>query len=319
MQSFLDAASCRGDDLALHQGIHGSLLTASIKWRIEHRPGFGRTLVAAEDLPAGALVFSESPLVAARETTVGAHTLRGGIPAVAIALMCASPSADGLASLLQQQARTAPTAADLEAICPASVTSDVELRSRLKRRVEGSRSIDDWAVEVLAALKSSPEGMTRDDGSTVAFDLPMVTRCLGVASVNAHGAGNGYEGDHLSRGVLGLLCSMMEHSCDPTTDVSFASESSGSVVSLHTRREVPAGAALSITYVRPELARDERRRILLVQHGFVCRCARCEAADEGPPALSLESFTPTTASELAEELCIPLEMAEEMLRDRESD
>lgn len=78
-----------------------------------------------------------------------------------------------------------------------------------------------------------------------------------------------------SRGVLGLLASMMEHSCKPSAAVSIAPVSEGSVITLRTKRDVYAGEKLSICYVDFDAPVDERRRQLEFQHNFLCQCERC--------------------------------------------
>jgi hypothetical protein len=87
-------------------------------------------------------------------------------------------------------------------------------------------------------------------------------------------------------------CAQMEHSCDPSARVSVAPESLGNVVSLTTRRDVRAGEALSIAYVCSEWPRVERRHTLLCQHGFVCRCPRCETEGALQETERLEPFFP---------------------------
>ena len=94
---------------------------------------------------------------------------------------------------------------------------------------------------------------------------------LGVASVNVHGRSDP------PRGVLGLLASLMEHSCSPSARADVGSAAEGSVVTLRTTRVVRAGESLSIAYVARDAPVDERRRQLRLQHGFVCACERCVA------------------------------------------
>ena len=105
--SFLTASSYRASDVELLQVIHRTVLVDDVEqptWRIEHRPNVGRTLVAATFLRADTIVFRERPLIAARATNYGDKCLRGGVPAVALALMQQPP--DGPAKLLQQPRRT---------------------------------------------------------------------------------------------------------------------------------------------------------------------------------------------------------------------
>ena len=104
---------------------------------------------------------------------------------------------------------------------------------------------------------------------------------LGVASVNMHSCPPHPKqtgGPVLERGVLGLLCSMMEHDCQPSACTDVATGADGSaVLTLRTTRAVRAGERLSITYVPTGTPVDERRRQLRLLHGFVCACERCVA------------------------------------------
>ena len=76
---------------------------------------------------------------------------------------------------------------------------------------------------------------------------------------------------------MGLLSSMMEHDCEPSARVDIAPPAQGNTLTLRTVREVALGEVLSICYVAYDLQTDERRRQLLFQHGFHCKCKRCEA------------------------------------------
>ena len=80
-----------------------------------------------------------------------------------------------------------------------------------------------------------------------------------------------------TRGVMGLLASMMEHCCEPSARIDVAPEARGSALTLSTVRDVAPGESLSICYVGYHLPTAERRRLLRFQHGFVCECARCAA------------------------------------------
>ena len=59
-------------------------------------------------------------------------------------------------------------------------------------------------------------------------------------------------------GVLGVLASMMEHSCAPTCELEVAIPRQGSVITLRTIADVEAGQALSISYVGLNLPTAER-------------------------------------------------------------
>ena len=307
-------ASCSSTtdkDAALLAAIRARLVDAAElenNWRLEDRPGIGRTLVAARFLPAGTLVFREQPLVVATATNAGDHALRGGVPAVALALMCLPPN--GPASLLQQPRRTPITVEEMTAVSPAEAAVDEELRLQLERRIERASDLDSWVREVLSALNRRGVVMTREDGSVVPRNIPLLRWALGVASVNSHGAGRGFDDSNdATRGVLGLLCSMMEHSCVPSSSVYFAPEDQGSVVSLRARRDILPNEALSIAYVCPEWTCAERRRVLLIQHGFVCGCPRCveDAALEVAPEARLEPFLPMIIARAARQQGSPLD------------
>lgn len=80
--------------------------------------------------------------------------------------------------------------------------------------------------------------------------------------------------------VLGILSSMMEHSCEPSAIVEIGGSGGGSstssiMLTLRTTRAVAPGESLSICYVGYDLVKEERRRRLLFQHGFKCVCKRC--------------------------------------------
>jgi len=108
-----------------------------------------------------------------------------------------------------------------------------------------------------------------------AHDLRRARHCLGVASINVHSA------PRPTRGVLGVLSSMMEHCCSPSAMVTVGTEAGdGSLLSLRTLRHVPAGAALSISYVVGYQPTATRQQQLQQQHGFTCGCARCEEEPE---------------------------------------
>ena len=212
-------------------------------WRISQRAGVGRYLVAARDLSAGEVVFSERPIVVASPDPSGERAMRGEMAAVAIELL--KQPAGSPAHLLQE----------------ADFSQDTDGSS--------AGSMRSWTLGMLRALKVQPP-MVAADGSRVACTEEAVSWALGVASVNVHGAKSP------ERGVLGLLASMMEHDCSPSTLTDFGPSEEGSIVTLRTRRKVNAGESLSITYVAEHEPVVERRKQLRLQHGFVCACKRCE-------------------------------------------
>lgn len=205
-------------------------------WRLQTDSTVGRHLVAARDIPAGALVFRESPLVVA-------HAGPGDDMLVAVAMALVQSTSHATARLLQE---------------PVLSDSDTE-------------SFQTWAHKMYARHVLDNEGI----GCTVED----FTWAIGVASVNVH------AGRKPSRGVLGLLSSMMAHSCEPAARVDISADAQGSVLTLRTVRHVAQGESLTICYVQYHLPRAERQRQLHFQHGFVCECERCRT---NAPANSMQ-------------------------------
>lgn len=77
--TFISAASWRSRDTALLRLIRPRLTHDSGLWRIEHRIGAGRCLVAATKIPAGTKIFTERPLVVAKG---GAAAIARGVLAL---------------------------------------------------------------------------------------------------------------------------------------------------------------------------------------------------------------------------------------------
>ena len=224
-------------------------------WAIASRSGVGRYLIAARDLAANEIVFSEAPLIVAMPLPNDSErAIRGEMAAVALELL--------------REPETSPA----RLLCEADFSADTD------GSLAGSMRV--WTLGVLRALKSRPP-ILRADGSVATCDEDAVSWALSVASVNVHGQADP------ERGVLGLLASMMEHDCAPSCSTHVASDD---VFTLRTRRSVRAGERLSITYVAMDTPLRERRRQLRLQHGFVCACARCAAelaaADGGTPGES---------------------------------
>ena len=261
--SFLVAVADRRMDVAFERAISQSLrfphAIGDRCFQVEVREGVGRTLVAKTSLPAGALVFTEMPLVAAISNNYGPHALRGGVPAVARALLAAGP--DSPSRLLQAPpSRRPPAAVDaLQSYWGAGA---------LQGRLERFAFFDDFVREFLLALK-------REHGETATLKIPTVRWALGVASLNSHGTN-----DPPVRGVLGVLASMMQHSCDPSAVVDIGAADAGSPISLYTKRAVAPGTPLSISYVDVrKYDRCERDQVLGLQYGFACSCHVCRRSD----------------------------------------
>lgn len=109
--------------------------------------------------------------------------------------------------------------------------------------------------------------------------------CRGAAGAPAAGGGCGSGegagacgdsapalGDAPGGTALYALASLAQHECEPSCDVVLAA---GGALALRARRDIPAGGAVTITYLDSSLPLEPRRRKLL-QYGFECRCSMCE-------------------------------------------
>ena len=201
----------------------------------------GRHIVAARFIPAGSIVFSESPLIVAEATSFGERALRGEMAAAAVALLQLPAGRSCEAARLLQTPKGLPE------------------RSR--------KNLALWALQLQMALGA--RNVTREDGSPVPRTRDSTLWALGVSSINAHHA------SEPTRAVIGLLSSMMEHSCMPSCEMEIASVSDGSTLTLRTTRDVQQGESLSITYLDCDAPVTERLGQLAFQHGFICRCERC--------------------------------------------
>ena len=200
----------------------------------------GRHIVAARFIPAGSIVFSESPLIVA-EATCLARGHCGEMAAAAVALLQLPAGRSCEAARLLQTPKGLPE------------------RSR--------KNLALWALQLQMALGA--RNVTREDGSPVPRTRDSTLWALGVSSINAHHA------SEPTRAVIGLLSSMMEHSCMPSCEMEIASVSDGSTLTLRTTRDVQQGESLSITYLDCDAPVTERLGQLAFQHGFICRCERC--------------------------------------------
>lgn len=79
--------------------------------------------------------------------------------------------------------------------------------------------------------------------------------------------------------ALGLLVGSLNHSCDPNVFVAFPE--GNCTAHIVTLREVSEGEEVCVAYIDVDEPVDVRRRALL-EHGFVCQCAKCveESVDE---------------------------------------
>ena len=231
------------ENAQLLSAIAASMLTptsiSEAAWQITSRDGIGRVIVASRPIPADSVVFRENPLVAA-EVTEESDTLKGEMAAVAVELL--KLPADSPAKLLQEPSYLAAGEEDEDA-------------------QRSCRDLHQWSDSIVAAL-ASREIWREGDGTRVECTADAVRWALGVATVNSHGA---YEP---TRGVLGILASMMQHECAPSTAPSAPSASVWppplSPCSLISSLTVSLSASLSLiptsTQVRVELRRGDRPR-----------------------------------------------------------
>jgi hypothetical protein len=241
-------ASDDEDDLAAHTGesleeaIQRSVIPSQQEgcaWEIRSRAGVGRYLVATRDLAPEAVVFSERPLIVAEE---------------AMDLDEDSPLRSEMAQVASKLLRLPPGGPAEQLASPV-----------LPHGSASEASLDEWSSDLLAAMCAS--GHRCFDQSAPTFEK--VRWALGIATTNVH------HRSRPNRGCLGLLASMMEHSCQPSSIVDVGPMESGSVLTLRTKRRVRAGETLSISYVEYSMPVAERQAALLFQHGFACECPRC--------------------------------------------
>ena len=138
---------------------------------------------------------------------------------------------------------------------------------------EAAENLEQWTQRIFTQLFMRDDD--DDNGPLVA--TPTLEACkwaLNVASTNVHAA------REPTRGVVGVLGSMMEHSCEPSATLEIGSSKDGSLLTLKTSVDVEEGESLSICYVGYHLPREERRRQLTFQYGFRCECKRCSAGEE---------------------------------------
>ena len=211
-------------------------------WHIRSHEDVGRHLVAATDLTAGATVFREQPLAVGEAEAYSERAMNSDMASLAVELL-RIPDGRGLeaARMLQEAINLPPRSA---------------------------KQLQIWALSFQLALAA--RNLTRTDGSALLVDRSSALWALSVCSANGH-----HADDHPERAVLGVLASLMQHSCEPSCEVSIADMAQGSVLTLRTTRDVRAGESLSITYLDADAPVAERRGQLSSQHGFLCQCAKC--------------------------------------------
>ena len=257
----------RATDFALEAGILQQLLPPErgndddAAWLVSWKSEVGRCLVAARALPAGSIVFREQPLIVAPAASAGEDLMA----ASAIKLLAASQAADAADD--EEEEQQEEHASDLCRQGRATrLLQGVELED------EAAENLEQWTQRMFTQLF-----MRDDDDSGPLEATPTLEACkwaLNVAATNVHAARDP------TRGVLGILASMMEHSCEPTAMLEIGPTKEGSVFTLKTSVDVKEGDPLTICYVGYHLPRDERRRQLAFQYGFHCECKRCLAGDE---------------------------------------
>lgn len=267
------------------------------RWRVSYDDATkGRTLVTTQDLSAGTLVFTESPLVVGIASNSGSAELRGSVPAVALDLLRRRAEGSVPYSLLQYRVDTPRhETPELEGLAARQLdrSYDATLEMRLQRRLHRFADRDGWARRVLDAIEND---------ASLAVDLkmpiflPAVRWALGVASVNSHGAEDGP-----ARGLLGLLGSMPEHSCTPNARIDIGPIEDGSLISMTTLQEVAQGEPLSISYVSSAWPLEMRRAVLRLQYGFVCACERCAREEASQHEQATRPCEPVAAQQLQQQ------------------
>lgn len=85
---------------------------------------------------------------------------------------------------------------------------------------------------------------------------------------------------HAAGSAIYLLASMLNHSCQPSLDVTFPRNDA--TLALVAARDVAAGEQLTVSYIDAGQGVAARREALRWAYGFVCACPRCvEEAGEG--------------------------------------
>eukprot|EP00927_Polykrikos_kofoidii_P057247 TRINITY_DN51367_c0_g1_i1.p1 TRINITY_DN51367_c0_g1~~TRINITY_DN51367_c0_g1_i1.p1 ORF type:complete len:422 (-),score=87.92 TRINITY_DN51367_c0_g1_i1:106-1371(-) len=226
---------------------------ACLPWTVEVRPPMGRCLVAARDLSAGTLVFSERPVVKASVRSVDSTSKQwkeGPAQAAAIAI------------LRTMRNETTPVP-EIEALRLLQVPDLQE---------EGAAAFQAAVRNLWQQLQ--PGGAVAEEGLNPPKED--VEWALGVASVNAHSTNVGSEGG----AAVGLLASMMPHSCCPSAYLQILDDLEGSPMRLRCVHDVLAGEVLSVSYVVVYEPTHVRQSQLLAQHGFECTCCRCSVDPE---------------------------------------
>ena len=212
-----------------------TFLDAAASVRIEERPGLGRVMIAARDFAPGELVLRERPC-----------------------LTWPRERADELVSSFLG-ASAAIQAAVLGMAQPA-LDADLSL-------IE-----DDEIRAAILAARTERASERRLNALSMAEDyqglriVELIETLLLTADCNAHA----FE----ERIALFPQAAMANHSCDPSCGHSTAVDGE---MRYYASRAIRCGEEMTISYITKLwcTSRTERRRILLTEKLFFCRCPRC--------------------------------------------
>lgn len=228
--------------------------------KVETWPGVGRVLTAARAFKVGEIVLREPPVLSWQVDDVGQ---------LISSFLALSPAEQK--DVLEMA--TPSVDADLDMVADPATRGEI-LAAR-KEREAARRAI---AEELAEAYVPNPRL------------LELIEAVLYRADCNAHA---------FKAGEVGLfpLAALANHSCDPTCGHSTRTNDE---MRFYAARPIAKGEEVSITYL-PDLwstPREERRRTLLLQKLFYCRCARCTAPER---CRGLRCVTITTAALEAKE------------------
>jgi len=218
-------------------------------WQVSWDPDCGRYLVTSRPLQAGDVVFQERPFVVADAPSSGEEVLT----AVAIALLEYSTLRE---LVLEQWSR-----ADISLTRSRFAVDEATPRTAKLLREPSF----DGDADAAAAFEAWTH---RVFGERLIGTMEDMAWALGIASNNVHTA------REPTRGLLGVLASMMAHDCSPSSVLEVGAANEGSLLTLRASRDLQAGSPLSISYVPISARASERRRMLSLQYGFLCVCQR---------------------------------------------
>lgn len=241
--------------------------------RLVNKPGRGRCLVAATDLPAGVEVFTEPAIAWYSQfgDVVGA-----AIPRL-MELAPAFAAAGGNVYAILLQLEPFASTYGIAAAAAAATTSSAAVAGAAAAGGEAAATAAAVAplsaeaiAEVLARIAAAPSRSKAD---------------VAVRAARANALGGCFAdaiNDESSRLLLfAPVAAMLNSDCDPTCryTVSWSAEHDAPVLRLSTIQPVAAGEELSIIYTDPAQPTAERRGELR-RYDFECSCARCSAPHE---------------------------------------